>query len=71
MSNMKDVIEESFRTYAAAVSQSRALVDVRDASKPSLRQILYCMFIDKYVHEKPFQKTLKCISSAFKCYLHG
>ena len=39
MSNLKQIINESFAQYSAAVAQSRALIDVRDGLKPSARQI--------------------------------
>ena len=71
MTNLKPVIEESFTQYAGAVLQSRALVDVRDCLKPSARQIFYCLYTDKYVHSKPFKKTLKAIGSALRVYIHG
>lgn len=70
-SNMKGIIESSFTQYAGAVLQSRALVDVRDCLKPSARQIFYCLYTDKFVHSKPFKKTLKAIGSAMRMYIHG
>lgn len=71
MSNLKQIIEQSFTQYAGAVLQSRALVDVRDCLKPSARQIFYCLYTDKFVHSKPFKKTLKAIGSASRMYIHG
>ena len=71
MANLKEVIEESFIQYSGAVLQSRALVDVRDCLKPSARQILYCMYTDKFTQDKPFKKTLKAIGSASRVYIHG
>jgi DNA gyrase subunit A len=71
MSNLTQVINDSFIQFSGAVLQSRALVDVRDCIKPSARQIFYCMYTDKFVHSKPFQKTLKAIGSAFRLYIHG
>lgn len=68
---MKQIVEESFSQYAAAVLQNRALVDARDCIKPSARQIFYCMYTDNFVHNKPFQKTLKAIGSAMRVYIHG
>lgn len=65
------VIKESFSQYAGAVLQSRALVDVRDCLKPSARQIFYCLYTDKFLHSKPFKKTLKGIGSAMRMYIHG
>ena len=71
MSNMKEIIKNSFSQYSAAVLQSRALVDVRDCIKPSARQIFYCMHTDKFSYDKPFKKTLKAIGSATRMYIHG
>ena len=71
MAKLKPVIEDSFQQYAGAVLQSRALVDVRDCLKPSARQIFYCLETDKFTHDKPFKKTLKCIGSAMRMYIHG
>ena len=71
MSNLKQVIEESFTQYSGAVLQSRALVDVRDCLKPSARQIFYCLYTDKFLPSKSFKKTLKAIGSAARMYIHG
>ena len=65
------IIKESFLQYAGAVLQSRALVDVRDLCKPSARQIFYCLYTDKFVHSKPFHKTVKAIGNSFRLYIHG
>ena len=69
--DLTKVIEESFAQYAGAVLQSRALVDSRDCLKPSARQIFYCLYTDKFIHAKPFKKTLKAIGSAMRMYIHG
>ena len=69
--DMTQIIKESFGQYAGAVLQSRALVDVRDCLKPSARQILYCLYTDKFTHDKPFKKTLKAIGSSMRMYIHG
>lgn len=69
--NLTPIIKDSFIQFAGAVLQSRALPDVRDCMKPSARQIFYCLYTDKFVHSKPFQKTLKAIGSAFRMYIHG
>ena len=71
MSNLTQTINDSFVQFSGAVLQSRALVDSRDCIKPSTRQVLYCMYTDKFIHSKPFQKTLKAIGSAFRIYIHG
>ena len=69
--NLTPIIKESFIQYAGAVLQSRALPDVRDMLKPSARQIFYCLYTDKFTHDKPFKKTLKAIGSAMRMYIHG
>lgn len=70
--NMTGIVKQSFTQYAAAVIQSRALVDVRDGLKPSARQIFYCMDKYKYVAAKPYQKTMAAIGDAMKhFYIHG
>ena len=72
MSNMNNIIKNSFTQYGAAVLQSRALVDARDCLKPSARQIFYCMDKYKYTAAKPFQKTMAAIGDAMKhFYIHG
>ena len=69
--DLTPIIKESFTQYSGAVLQSRALVDVRDCLKPTARQIFYCLYTDKFVHSKPFKKTLKGIGSAMRMYIHG
>ena len=69
--NLTEVIKDSFLQFSGAVLQSRALVDARDIMKPSARQIFYCLYTDKFVHENPFQKTLNAMGSCFRLYIHG
>lgn len=65
------IIKDSFLQFGGAVLQSRALPDARDLCKPSTRQVFYCLYTDKFTHDKPFQKTLKAIGSCFRVYIHG
>ncbi|MBR3120971.1 MAG: hypothetical protein IKF29_17260 [Oceanobacillus sp.] len=72
MSSLKPIIEESMIQYSGAVLQNRALVDARDGLKPSARQILYCMYENKYLSNKPPQPTTGPIGDAMKSYyIHG
>ena len=71
MAELTPIIKDSFLQFSGAVLQSRVLVDARDCMKPSARQIFYCLYTDKFVHSKPYQKTLKAIGSAFRMYIHG
>ena len=54
---MEQIIKDSMIQYSGAVLQSRALVDVRDCLKPSTRQVLYCMYTDKFTYDKPFKAS--------------
>lgn len=70
--NLTPIIKDSFIQYSGAVLQSRALVDSRDLLKPSARQIFYSMWRNKYVHEKPYEKTNAPMGDAMKdFYIHG
>ena len=72
MAELREIIEESFTTYAGMVLQSRALVDVRDCIKPSARQIFYSMLNRKLTHDKPHKKTANAVGMAMAdYYLHG
>lgn len=72
MSNLKNVINESFSQYAGAVIQSRALVDVRDGLKPSARQIFYSMLTHKLIAKNPYKKTANAVGMAMAdFYIHG
>lgn len=69
--NLTPIIKDAFLQFSGAVLQSRALPDAKDLLKPSARQIFYCLYTDKFTHDKPFQKTLKAIGSCFRLYIHG
>ena len=72
MSNLKQIIEESFVQYAGAVLQSRALIDVRDGLKPSARQIFYSMLLHKLTSKNPYKKTANAVGMAMAdFYIHG
>ena len=72
MSNLNEIIKESFSQYAGAVLQSRALVDVRDGLKPSARQIFYSMLQHKLTASNPHKKTANAVGMAMAdYYIHG
>lgn len=72
MSDIKPTIEQSFKQYAGAVLQSRALIDSRDCIKPSARQIFYSMVEHKLTHNKPHKKTANAVGMAMAdYYIHG
>ena len=72
MTKLTPIVKESFKQYAGAVIQSRALIDVRDAIKPSARQIFYSMRLHKLTSDKPYQKSTNAIGLAMAdFYIHG
>ncbi len=56
-SQLSDVLVSAFNRYAKAVITDRAIPDVRDGLKPVQRRIVYDMFEQGDVFEKP---TVKC-----------
>lgn len=70
--DFKERIEDSFSTYAAMTIQHRAIIDARDALKPSYRMAFYTQKIEKITHDKPRRKTHKSVALTMDhFYLHG
>ena len=70
--DMLSVIENSFATYAGMTIQDRAIIDARDALKPSHRQCMYSLLLRKYTYKKPFVKSQECVGGAMAdFYVHG
>jgi DNA gyrase subunit A len=55
--DIEDELKESYLNYSMSVIINRALPDVRDGLKPSIRRILFAMHQIGVTHEKP---TVKC-----------
>lgn len=55
--DIEDELRESYLNYSMSVIVNRALPDVRDGLKPSIRRILYAMHQLGLTHDKP---TVKC-----------
>lgn len=72
MSNLENIVNDSFIQYAGAVLQNRALIDVRDGLKPSARQIFYSMALHKLTSKNPHKKTMNAVGMAMAdFYIHG
>lgn len=73
MSDIKEVIEDSFSRYAGNVILNRAICDVRDMLKPSARMLMYSqMAITKNIPSKPFVKSARVVGDALGHYYeHG
>jgi len=55
--DIEDELKESYLNYSMSVIINRALPDVRDGLKPSIRRILFAMHQEGLAHNKP---TVKC-----------
>ena len=73
MSDIKNVVEESFTRYAGNVIMNRAICDARDLLKPSARMLMYSQeVITKNIPSKPFVKSARVVGDALGHYYeHG
>ncbi|MDR2668269.1 MAG: DNA gyrase subunit A [Puniceicoccales bacterium] len=62
------VMQSSYLDYSMSVIVSRALPDVRDGLKPVQRRILYAMFREGLLHNRPFDKCAGVIGEVLKNY---
>lgn len=60
---LEEVIGDRFGRYSKYIIQERALPDVRDGLKPVQRRILYAMFKEGNIHDKPFRKAAKTVGN--------
>lgn len=58
---IEDIVGERFGRYSKYIIQERALPDVRDGLKPVQRRILYAMYHDKNLFDKPYRKSAKTV----------
>ena len=66
--DLKEEIEKSFLAYSMSVIISRALPDVRDGLKPVHRRILYTMFENNLMPDKPYRKCADTVGSVLGRY---
>lgn len=70
--DLKNVLHESFATYAGMTIVDRAITDARDCLKPSARQAMYAQYLEKIVHDKPYRKSAKSVAAGMDhFYTHG
>lgn len=70
--DISQVMESSYRDYAAAVVIGRAIPDVRDGLKPVHRRILYGMDESGNTSDKPYRKSARSIGDVMgKYHPHG
>lgn len=66
--DIEERMKKSFIEYAMSVIVSRALPDVRDGLKPVHRRILYTMYEDGLVHNKPYRKCATAVGDVLGRY---
>jgi len=66
--NVNDIMKSAYIDYSMSVIVSRALPDVRDGFKPVHRRILYAMFREGLVHNRPFDKCAGVVGEVLKNY---
>ena len=65
---LEDVIGDRFGRYSKYIIQDRALPDARDGLKPVQRRILYAMFVEGNIYDKPFRKAAKTVGNVIGNY---
>src|SRR5574344_610398 len=60
---LEEVMGTRYATYAKYVIQERAIPDARDGLKPVQRRIIYSMYIDNNVYNKPTRKSAKTVGA--------
>ncbi len=65
---IQEEMERSFLEYSMSVIVSRALPDVRDGLKPVHRRILYSMFDQRLLPDRPHTKCAKVVGEVMGSY---
>ena len=70
--SITDEMRKSYLDYAMSVIVSRALPDVRDGMKPVHRRILYSMYQQNFVFNRPYHKSATVVGDVIgKYHPHG
>lgn len=70
--NINDEMKNAYLDYAMSVIVSRALPDVRDGMKPVHRRVLYAMYEQNNMYNKPFKKSARIVGDVLgKYHPHG
>src|SRR5271169_2930247 len=65
---IQEEMERSFLEYSMSVIVSRALPDVRDGLKPVHRRILYSMYDQRLLPDRPHSKCAKVVGDVMGSY---
>ena len=66
--NIEDEMKKSYMDYAMSVIIGRALPDVRDGLKPVHRRVLYAMFREGLLSNRPYSKCAGIVGEVLKKY---
>ncbi len=66
--DIEEEVKDSYLNYAMSVIVGRALPDVKDGLKPVHRRILYAMYEDGLVHNRPFRKSATVVGNVIGRY---
>ncbi len=66
--DIEQEVKDSFLNYAMSVIVSRALPDVKDGLKPVHRRIIYAMYEDGLLHNRPFRKSATVVGNVIGRY---
>lgn len=67
-SSITQIMQSAYIDYSMSVIISRALPDVRDGLKPVQRRVLYAMFREGLLHNRPFDKCAGVVGEVLKNY---
>ncbi len=68
VTQLEEEMQKSYIDYAMSVIISRALPDVRDGLKPVHRRILYSMYEDNLMSDKPYRKSATAVGNVLGRY---
>ncbi len=66
--DIEEEVKDSYLNYAMSVIVGRALPDIRDGLKPVHRRILYAMYEDNLLHNRPFRKSATVVGNVIGRY---
>lgn len=68
LTNITEIMQTAYIDYSMSVIISRALPDVRDGLKPVHRRVLYAMFREGLLSNRPFDKCAGVVGEVLKNY---
>ena len=66
--SLDDIMGERFGRYSKYIIQDRAIPDIRDGLKPVQRRILFGMYKEKNIYDKPYRKSAKTVGNIMGNY---